>query len=98
MRSTILPLPVRPNALVLAAFVDAYLIAIGAAGILWMFPVVFLDQFVRNAFISRVSVESAWLCLAWILNLGMCSFVATAGYVLTPSQLVLRLLPPYYHP
>ncbi len=58
-----------------AAFVDAYLIAIGAAGILWMFPVMFLDQFLHNALISRVWLESVWLCLAWILNLGMSAFV-----------------------
>ncbi|TBU65666.1 hypothetical protein BD310DRAFT_963449 [Dichomitus squalens] len=69
-------------------FVDAYLIAIGAAGILWMFPVMFLDQLRKNALVSRVWFECAWVGLFWILNLAgaaavtamlpnmMCSFAA----------------------
>ncbi|KAM5533258.1 hypothetical protein V8D89_013035 [Ganoderma adspersum] len=63
--------------------IDAYLIAIGAAGIIWMFPVIFLDQFVHNALISRVWLESVWLCLAWILNL---AGAAAASAVLPPTM------------
>ena len=53
-----------------SAFIDAYLIAIGAAGILWMFPVMFLDQLRKNALVSRVWFECVWVGLFWLLNLG----------------------------
>ena len=52
------------------AFIDAYLIAIGAAGILWMFPVMFLDQLRKNALVSRVWFECVWVGLFWLFNLG----------------------------
>ena len=53
-----------------SALIDAYLIAIGAAGILWMFPVMFLDQLRKNALVSRVWFECVWVGLFWLLNLG----------------------------
>ncbi|KAI1794509.1 hypothetical protein LXA43DRAFT_883491 [Ganoderma leucocontextum] len=71
--------------------VDAYLIAIGAAGILWMFPVMFLDQLLHNALISRVWLESAWVCLVWILNLAGAAAVTAVlpGMMCTlPAKLV----------
>lgn len=97
MRVRILSPPLVLTSSSRPAVIDAYLITIGAAGIIWMFPVIFLDQFVHNALISRVWLESVWLCLAWILNLGMSAYSAPTGFILTLSKLAPRLPLPYCH-
>ncbi|KAI0807429.1 hypothetical protein C8Q74DRAFT_1227574 [Fomes fomentarius] len=85
-----------------AAQVDAYLIAISAFGILYIFPVMFIDLLRKNALAGRVWFEGLWIGLFWILNLAgasaatatlprmMCNF-ATA-FLIPPACATSRVL------
>lgn len=49
--------------------VDSYLIFTGAFTIAFIFPVIFIEQFRKNAFVCRVGVEIAWVAIFWIMAL-----------------------------
>ncbi|KAI0748273.1 hypothetical protein C8Q80DRAFT_729225 [Daedaleopsis nitida] len=63
--------------------VDAYLIAISALGILYIFPVMFVDLLRKNALVGRVWFEALWIGLFWVLQLAG----AAAATAMLPSMM-----------
>ncbi|KAI0831465.1 hypothetical protein BC628DRAFT_1415960 [Trametes gibbosa] len=49
--------------------IDAYMIAISAFGILFIFPVMCIDLLRKNSLIGRVWFECVWVGLFWLLHL-----------------------------
>ncbi|KAH8117355.1 hypothetical protein DFH11DRAFT_1004863 [Phellopilus nigrolimitatus] len=50
------------------ARIDAFLIFLGAFGLLVVFPIIFIDVIRKGAVSSRVWFEACWLTLFWMLN------------------------------
>jgi len=51
------------------AQIAAYMIFLGAFGLVWIFPLIFIDLLRRNAFTSRIWVEMIWVTVFWIMEL-----------------------------
>jgi hypothetical protein len=51
------------------AQVSAYMIFLGAFGLLCIFPLIFIDLIRRHAFTSRIWVELTWLTIFWTMEL-----------------------------
>ncbi|KAL7283516.1 hypothetical protein ACG7TL_002949 [Trametes sanguinea] len=49
--------------------IDAYMIAISALGLLFIFPVMCIDLLRKNSLVGRVWFECVWLGLFWLLEL-----------------------------
>ncbi|KAF8522215.1 hypothetical protein BU17DRAFT_87315 [Hysterangium stoloniferum] len=63
--------------------VDSYVIFTGAIGLVFVFPVIFVELIRKNAFIARVFVEIIWVGLLWVMNLS-----AAAATTAISSQIV----------
>ncbi|KAI0328540.1 hypothetical protein GY45DRAFT_1254736 [Cubamyces sp. BRFM 1775] len=73
--------------------IDAYMIAISALGLLWIFPVMCIDLLRKNALVGRVWFECIWVCLFWILELAGASAVTAILPNLLCSTASRSLLP-----
>ncbi|KAF9652849.1 hypothetical protein BDM02DRAFT_2366602 [Thelephora ganbajun] len=58
-----------PNYTQYIAQISAYMIFLGAFGLLWIFPIIFLDLIRRSALTSRIWVELIWVTIFWIMEL-----------------------------
>ncbi|KAI0720939.1 hypothetical protein C8T65DRAFT_631696 [Cerioporus squamosus] len=63
--------------------VDAYLIALSALGIVYIFPILCIDLLRKNALVSRVWFEAVWVGLFWIAHLAG----AAAATAILPNML-----------
>ncbi|TFK86904.1 hypothetical protein K466DRAFT_586814 [Polyporus arcularius HHB13444] len=63
--------------------VDAYLIALSALGIVYIFPILCIDLLRKNAIVSRVWFEAVWVGLFWIAQLAG----AAAATAILPNML-----------
>ncbi|RPD66295.1 hypothetical protein L227DRAFT_606409 [Lentinus tigrinus ALCF2SS1-6] len=63
--------------------VDAYLIALSALGIIFIFPILCIDLLRKNALVSRVWFEAVWVGLFWIAQLAG----AAAATAILPNML-----------
>lgn len=69
------------------AQIAAYLIFMGAFGLVCIFPLIFIDLLRRNAFTSRVWVELTWVSIFWIMEL---SGAAAMSAIVPNNQCVSR--------
>jgi hypothetical protein len=51
------------------AQISAYMIFLGAFGLLCIFPLIFIDLIRRHPFTSRIWVELTWITIFWIMEL-----------------------------
>lgn len=65
--------------------IAAYLIFLGAFGLVWIFPLIFIDLIRSNALTSRVWFELIWVAVFWIMELSG----AAALSAIVPSNLCL---------
>lgn len=65
--------------------IAAYMIFLGAFGLVWIFPLIFIDLIRSNALTSRVWFEVIWLAIFWIMELSG----AAALSAIVPSNLCL---------
>jgi len=51
------------------AQIAAYMVFLGAFGLVWIFPLIFIDLLRPNALTSRIWVEIIWVTIFWIMEL-----------------------------